>query len=64
MKNIKVNEEFRVYILEDFKEYKINGVVEVYISDSGSHRVLDVEGLVHYIPKTFRLFKFKGKIVA
>lgn len=64
MKELKVDEEFRTYILECGIEYTIKNVVKVSIADTGSHRVTDSVGVTHYIPSTFKTFYFKGDIVA
>ncbi len=63
-KPITVDEEYRTYTLACGHEVRIEGVVQVYISDTGSHRAVTCYGEVVYIPATFKYFKFKGELVA
>lgn len=43
------SEIFRVYEFAD-KSIKIDMPIALHVSDRGSHRILDSEGVSHYIP--------------
>lgn len=60
MKQIDVSraECRRSYIFSDGFEYTIEEPKTVYITDSGSHRVEDVAGQVHYVGADWRVIKW------
>lgn len=41
------DEDHRIYVYDGGVEYKIEDPVDLYIADSGGHRVLDVNGYIH-----------------
>jgi hypothetical protein len=41
------SELFRVYAYPDGQRFRINAPVSLYVLDSGSHRVVDEEGITH-----------------
>lgn len=41
-------ENWRKYVYADAACYEINKPATLYISDTGSHRVVDVDGVAHY----------------
>lgn len=43
-------ELFREYVLKSGSIYTINQPRTLFISESGSHKILDVYGIVHRIP--------------
>lgn len=64
MKQIDVNgvEEYREYVFVDYV-YTIESPVTIYVSDSGSHRILDSEGITHHVSDWVAI-RWKGDIVA
>jgi len=53
------SEEYRTY---DFPDYSITieKPLKLNVSSSGGHRVLDFEGVSHYIPSGWRHLEWKG----
>lgn len=47
------NESFRVYEFDGGTQVRIENPVAVSLSSSGGHRILDGEGVSHYIPPTW-----------
>lgn len=49
------SEEWRIYEFQGksgtIDKIKINSPISINVSESGGHRVLDAEGISHYIPK-------------
>lgn len=45
------DEQYRVYEWAGFVTIRINEPLKLNVSESGGHRVLDKEGVSHYIPK-------------
>ena len=52
-------EEFRCYEFPDMT-IRIESPVELNVSKSGGHRVLDKEGISHYIPNGWRRLYWKA----
>lgn len=64
MKTIEVCEDFREYFWTDGFSISIKNVEKVHITETGSHRVTDINGVTTYIPSDYKYFKFKGDVVA
>lgn len=45
------SEEYRVYEFNNGKQIKIDYPLKLNVSPSGGHRLFDIYGLSHYIPK-------------
>ena len=45
------SEEFRLYRWSDGFEVLIKEPTHINVSESGGHRIFDIEGVSHYIPK-------------
>lgn len=54
-------EQFRVYEFVDGSSFKINDPVALHVSESGGHRVLDKQGISHYIPSGWVHLYWKSK---
>lgn len=59
--------KFKDISTEDFREYeypdmtiRIENPRELNVSKSGGHRVLDAEGISHYIPAGWRHLRWKA----
>lgn len=52
-------EDFREYVYPDMT-IRIDGPKELNVSKSGGHRVLDSEGISHYIPSGWRHLRWKA----
>lgn len=58
MKEFDISSEvWREYEYEDEYTFRINPET-LFISDSGSHRVLDIDGVVHYIRGDWRQLRW------
>jgi hypothetical protein len=69
MKRISVEgvEKFREYIYADGFTYRIDEPLEVFIRETSSghsHRVVDSEGMAHYMPTGWRVLRWKGEVIA
>lgn len=54
------SEEYRVYVYDMMRIERINNPLYLSVSDSG-HRILDAEGISHYMPKGWVHLKWKAK---
>ena len=45
------DEQYRVYEWAGYSKIRINEPLQLNVSESGGHRILDKEGTSHYIPK-------------
>ena len=59
--NIGKNEKSRTYIYPDGFQYTIKNPKKLFVKKSGSHKIVDKNGVNHYITKGFRVIRFKGK---
>lgn len=41
------SEIYRIYVYKDGQRFRINNPVELFVLDSGSHRVVDSDGVTH-----------------
>lgn len=55
------SEEFRVYRFPDGLVVKITAPLKIAVSSSGGHRVLDSQGISHYIPAGWVHLQWKVK---
>ena len=55
------DEQYRVYDWLDGKTLKIENPTSLNVSASGGHRVLDAEGVSHYIPSGWKHLYWKVK---
>lgn len=55
------SEEFRTYVFDSGAEVTINKPSQLSISKSGGHRVLDLDGISHYIPSGWVHLFWKAK---
>ncbi len=53
------DEEWREYDLEDGTTYRIEEPTDLLVRDSGEHNVIDINNVVHYIPNTFKIIRWK-----
>lgn len=61
MKNLDItSEQYRTYHYPDF-DYTVQLPQYVILSDSGTHRVLDAEGVSHWIAAGFKAISWKVK---
>ncbi len=56
-------EEYREYEYTDGLIIKITEPKTLYLFERGSARVLDKEGVVHYIPGNFKKLRWKGPVL-
>lgn len=65
---VKGVEQYREYVYSDGYSYRITNPNVVFIPATGpkqqSHRVLDTEGVTHYIPADWRAIRWVGKVIA
>jgi hypothetical protein len=54
-------EEFRMYEYNNAVKLTIEQPLALNVSESGGHRVLDAEGMSHYVPKGWIHLKWKAK---
>lgn len=52
-------EDFREYVYPDMT-IRIDNPTELNVAKSGGHRVLDAEGISHYIPTGWRHLRWKA----
>lgn len=55
------SEEYRVYHFTDGDRVTITAPLYLHVSQSGGHRVLDAQGLSHYIPPFWIHLYWKAK---
>jgi len=55
------SEAVREYVFSDEKKVTINFPLWMNVSSSGGHRVFDVNGISHYIPKGWHHLSWKAK---
>ena len=55
------SEMYRTYIYSDNTFFIINNPIALSVSESGSHRILDADGISHYIPKGYIHLCWKAK---
>jgi len=65
---VKGVEKYREYVYTDGYSYRVTSPVTVFLPTSGpkqqSHRVVDTEGVTHYIPADWRAIRWVGKVIA
>ena len=54
------SEEYRTYHFPGGESVMIVSPHKLHVSDSGGHRVLDSNGISHYIPATWIHLEWKG----
>lgn len=54
-------EEYRVYHFPQLESIRINNPTHLHVSASGGHRILDADGVSHYIPSGWLHLKWKAK---
>jgi hypothetical protein len=54
------SEEWREYAFSDGQSVHIDHPLKLYVSDNG-HRILDAEGISHYVPLKWIHLKWKSK---
>lgn len=62
--NLAGTEEWRSYLYTDDFVYRIDRPVKLYVKakpEGDSHRVVDAEGVTHYIPAGWRILRWVGK---
>ncbi len=57
-------ESFRRYLYPDGSTLQIDGPTEVWVTDTGSHRVRTSEGRVYWVKPGFNGIVFDGEVVA
>lgn len=56
-------ETYREYVFGDGFVYRINNAKAMYVSSTGTHFVLDAEGIVHTVQKgVFKVLRFDGEL--
>lgn len=53
------DEAWREYDLEDGTVYRIEQPTDLLVRESGAHNVVDINNVVHYIPNTFKIIRWK-----
>lgn len=48
--NIISSEEYRIYHFSEYVSVRVNNPTHLHVSESGGHRLLDSQGLSHYVP--------------
>lgn len=55
------NELYRMYDFGDEKTIRIDSPLALNVSRSGGHRILDAEGVSHYVPEGWIHLKWESK---
>lgn len=55
------SEEFREYLFGKHRRVRIDKPLWLHVSSSGGHRILDSDGISHYIPLTWFHLYWKAK---
>lgn len=58
------SEQFRIYAYADGGRYRINAPDRLYVLPSGSHRVIDEDGIVHRPTPGWLAISWKPKVGA
>jgi hypothetical protein len=54
-------EETRTYHFPDGSTYTVDKPSKIYIKESGSHKIIDKNGLNHYVRPGWNAFTFEGE---
>lgn len=55
------SESYRVYRFANGSEVKIENPIKINVSKTGGHRILDAQGVSHYIPSGWIHLSWKAK---
>ena len=55
------SEQYRIYAYKDGGRYRINNPDRLYVLESGSHRVIDGDGVVHRPERGWLAISWKPK---
>lgn len=57
-------EDWREYVYKDGSIYTITNPTKIYVTrkpNGDSHRLIDAQGIRHYVPSGWVAFRFQGK---
>jgi hypothetical protein len=55
------SEKYRVYDFGQYKLVRIDSPLQLSVSSSGGHRILDAQGISHYIPSGWIHLRWEAK---
>ena len=61
--DLKGVEKWREYVFSDGFVYRVTEPVKLYVSASGSHRVVDAFGIAHHV-SGWRAIRWDGAVIA
>jgi hypothetical protein len=66
MKTIEVRgvEKWREYVYQNGFVYRVDHPHTVHISETGSHRVVDGDGIAHYVGSSWIVIRWDGSVIA